>query len=90
MNRALEKAKGSVEAKSMHFLFFRKSGNKKHFILECEAFKDNRESYADMLTASSWDNLFSEGFVETLGAFIVRLHKKMIKYIKQMKKQSVP
>ena len=49
---------------------------KKHFILECEAFKDNRESYADTLAVSSWDNLFNEGFVEKMGAFIVKLHKK--------------
>jgi hypothetical protein len=32
----------------------------KHFILECEAFKDSRENYAGILAASSWDNLFSE------------------------------
>ena len=61
----------------------------KHFILECEAFKDNMESYADILAASSWDNLFSEGFVETMGAFIVRLHRKMSEYINEMRKQSV-
>jgi len=43
-----------------------------------------------MLEASSWDNLFSEGFFQKLGAFIVRLHIKSVEYIKQMKKQSVP
>ena len=64
--------------KGMHFLFLWKSGNRKHFILECEAFKDNRESYADMLATSSWDNLFSEGFVEKMGAFIVKLHRKKV------------
>ena len=62
----------------------------KHFILECEAFKDNQESYAKTLTTSSWDNLFSERFIETLGAFILKLHKKKAEYIKQMKKQPVP
>ena len=55
----------------------------KHFILECDAFKD-------LLAASSWDNLFSEGFVENMGAFILRLHRKREEYINQMKKQSVP
>jgi len=55
---------------------------KKHFILECEAFKDNKESYADTLAASSWDNLFNEGFVEKTGAFIEKLHKKRAEYIK--------
>jgi len=29
-----------------------------------------------MLATSSWDNLFSEGFVEKLGAFILKLHRK--------------
>jgi len=62
----------------------------KHFILECEVFKDNTEIYADMLVASSWDNLFSEGFVEKLGAFIARLQRKRVERIKQMKKQYVP
>ena len=63
---------------------------KKHFILECEAFKDNRESYTDILVARSWHSLFSEGFVEKLGSLIVRLHKKRVEYINQMKKQYVP
>ena len=49
----------------------------KHFILECEAFKDNKESYADILAASSWDNLFNEWFADKPKAFIVKLHKKM-------------
>ena len=72
------------------FCSSRKVETEKHFILECEAFKDNRESYADMLAMSFWDNLFSEGFVEKLGAFIVKLHRKRAEYIKQMKKQSIP
>ena len=63
---------------------------KKHFILECEAFKDKRENYASILAASSWDNLFSEEFFEKLGAIIVKLHRKRAEYKSQMKKQSVP
>jgi len=50
----------------------------------------DRESYADMLAAGSWDNLFKEGFVEKTGAFIVKLNKRKAEYIKQMKQQSVP
>ena len=72
------------------FCSFVKVETEKHFILECETLKDNGESYGDILTSSSWDNLFSEGFVEKLGAFIVKLHRKRVEYIKQMKKQSVP
>ena len=63
---------------------------KKHFILECEALKDSRENYAGILATSSWDNLFSEEFVEKLGAVIVKLHRKRAEYKSQMEKQSVP
>ena len=63
---------------------------KKHFILECEVFKDNKKSYAAILAAISWDNLFSKGLVEKLGAFILRLHTKRVEYINQMKKKIVP
>ena len=75
----------------MHFLFFqkRKVETEKHFILECEAFKDNSESYANPMAASSWAILFSKGFVKKLRAFILKLHKKKVEYIKQIKKQSV-
>jgi len=67
-------------------------GTETHFILECEAFKDNRENYVHMLmlAAISWDNLFSEGFVEKLGAFILKLHRKGAECIKQIKKKYVP
>jgi hypothetical protein len=43
-----------------------------------------------VLAASSWDNLFSEEFVEKLGAVIVKLHRKRAEYKSQMEKQSVP
>jgi hypothetical protein len=63
---------------------------KKHFILECEALKDSRENYAGILATSSWDNLFSEEFVEKLGVVIVKLHRKRAEYKSKMEKQSVP
>jgi hypothetical protein len=75
----------------MYFALFQKSGNRKTFHFRiCEAFKDNRESYAGILVASSWDNLFNEEFVEKLGVDIVKLHKKRAEYKSQMKKHSVP
>ena len=52
----------------------------KHFIIECEAFKDSGENYADILAANSWDNLFSEEFVEKMGAVIVKPHRKRAEY----------
>lgn len=74
----------------MHFLFLGKVETEKHFIFKCEAFKDNRETYVDMLAASSWDNLFSEGFVEKMREFILRLHREKVEYINHRKKQFVP
>ena len=71
------------------FCSWGKVETQKHFILECEAFKDNIESYAYMLATSSWDNLFDQGFVKKLGAFILKLHIKRVEYIKEMKKQFV-
>ena len=47
----------------------------KHFILECEAFKDNRDRYANVLADKSWDDLFNEGTVEKLGALIIKLNR---------------
>ena len=41
--------------------------SKKHFILECDAFKDIRESYGNMLASVSCHCLFSEGIVGRLG-----------------------
>ena len=56
----------------------------KHFILECEAFKDNRDRYTNVLTNKSWDDLFNEGTVEKLGALIIKLNKQKI-YINSMR-----
>ena len=50
----------------------------KHFILECEAFKDSRDMYANVLMDKSWDDLFNKGIGEKLGAFIIKLNKQRI------------
>jgi hypothetical protein len=62
----------------------------KHFILECEALKDNRENYAGIMETNSWDNLFNKEFVEKLGVIIVKLYRKRAKYKSKMEKQFVP
>jgi hypothetical protein len=73
----LEKTKGSLGRKGVYVLHLWKSGNiKKNFILECEAFKDSRDNYVSILTASSWNNLFSEGTVEKLEELIIKLNRK--------------
>jgi hypothetical protein len=56
----------------------------KHFILECEAFKDSRDNYINILTASSWNNLLSKGTVEKLGELIIKLNRKMIELQKSV------
>ena len=48
---------------------------KKHFVLECESFKDNRDRYANVLTDKSWDDLFNEGTMEKLGALNIKLNR---------------
>ena len=50
----------------------------KHFILECQAFKDNTNKYANVLANKSWDDLFNEGTVEKLGALIIKLNRQRI------------
>ena len=56
----------------------------KHFILECEAFKDSKDNYINILTTSSWNNLFSEGTMEKLGELIIKMNKKMAELLKSM------
>jgi hypothetical protein len=55
----------------------------KHFILECEAFKDRRDNYINILTAS-WNKLFSEGKVEKLGELIIKLNRKRVELQKSV------
>jgi len=50
----------------------------KHFILECEAFKDTRDRYANVLADKSWDDLFNEGTVEKLRTLIIKLNRQRI------------
>ena len=56
----------------------------KHFILECEAFKDNRDRYTNVLVDKSWDDLFNKGTVEKLEALIIKLNKQKIELQKTM------
>ena len=50
--------------------------SEKHFILECDVFKDIRESYGNMLASVSWHCLFSDEIVGRLGQLIINLNKK--------------
>lgn len=58
------------------FCNFESVETKKNFILECDAFKDNRDKFVNILTDSTWFNLFSEEYIEKLGALIINLHKQ--------------
>ena len=88
-NWTLEKTKGSLGRKSVYFWTYGKVETKKHFILECEAFKDNRDTYVNILTTSSWVNLFSEGIVVKLGELIIKLNRKIVEIQNQQARQSI-
>jgi hypothetical protein len=66
------------------FCTSRKVETKKHFILECKAFKDNMDNYINILTTSSWNDLFSEGTVEKLRELIIKLNKKIAELLKSV------
>jgi len=48
----------------------------KHFILECDAFKDIRESYENMLVSVFLALSFREGIIGKLGQPIINLNQK--------------
>ena len=62
----------------------------KHFILECEAFKDSRHSDVNILTTSSWVNLFNKGTMVKLGELIIKLNRKMVEMQKSTEKRVCP
>jgi hypothetical protein len=66
------------------FYTFRKVETRKHFILECEAFKDNRDSFVSILTTSSWNNLLNEGTLEKSGELIIKLNRKRVEMQKSV------
>jgi hypothetical protein len=61
INWALEKIKRSLGRKGVCVPHLRKVETEKHFILECETFKDSKDNYINILTGSSWNDLFSKG-----------------------------
>lgn len=61
--------------------------SEKHFILECDAFKEIKESYENMLASVSWRCLFSEGIVERLGRLIINLNRKNIELQKEKNRE---
>jgi hypothetical protein len=71
-----KRPKEAWEERVCMFCTCRKVEIEKHFILECEAFKDSRDNYVNILIASSWDNLFNKGTVEKVEALIIKLNRK--------------
>ena len=66
------------QKKCVFFCIVGKVETEKHLILECEAFKDNRDRYANVLADKYWDDLFNEGTMEKLGALIIKLNRQKI------------
>jgi hypothetical protein len=79
-----KRPKEAWEERVCVFCTFGKVETKKHFILECEAFKDSRDNYISILTTNSWNNLFSKGIVEKLGELIIKLNRKSAELQKSM------
>ena len=71
----------------MYFLHFLGSGIGKHFILECDAFKDIRDTYDSVLASISWHCLFSEGTVRRSDQ-LINLSKKKIELQKAKNKDA--
>ena len=59
----------------------------KHFILECDAFRDIRDNYRNILASIPWHSLFREGAVRRLGQLIINLSKKRIELQKAKNKE---
>jgi hypothetical protein len=76
--RRWKRPKEVGEERVCMFYTFGKVETEKHFILECEAFKDSRDNCISILIASSWNNLFSEGTMEKLGELIIKLNIKRV------------
>ena len=60
----------------------------KHFIMECDAFRDIRDIYGSVLASIPWHCLFSESTVRRLGQLIINLNKKMIELQKEKNKEA--
>ena len=50
----------------------------KHFILECDAFRDIRDSYHSMLASIPWHCLFNDETIIRFGQLVINLSKKEI------------
>ena len=61
--------------------------SEKHFILECDAFRDIRDGYRSMLASILWHCLFSDGTIIRLGQLIINLSKKSIELQKEKNKE---
>jgi len=72
----------------VYFFHFWGSGIIKTFHLECDAFKDIKESYNNMLTLVLWQCLFSEGIVRRLGQLVINLSNKRIELQKAKSRET--
>ena len=91
MKKGAGKGKNKCRRKEYAFFFsFVKVETKKHFILEFEAFKDNRENYGDMRQLTLGIIYLVRGLSRSWEHLFWSFHRKMAEYIKHMKKNYVP
>ena len=81
--RRWKRPKEAWEERVCTFCSSRAVESEKHFILECDAFRDIRDNYRSMLASIPWHFLFSEGTVKILGQIIINLSKKRIELQKE-------
>ena len=87
--RRWKRPKEAWEERVCNFFISGAVESEKHFILECDAFKDIRDSYGSMLASIPWHCLFSEGIVRRLGQLIINLSKKRLNYKRQKTRRLV-
>ena len=69
-----KRPKEAWEERICRFCNSGKVETEQHFILECEAYKDSRDKFADTICDSSWHNLFNEDYIEQLGGLIITFY----------------
>ena len=90
MRPGARKGQKNLRQKECIFCTAGKVETEKHFILECEAFKNNRDRYANVLADESWDDLFNEETVEKLETLIIKLNRQKIELQKRACKLVCP
>lgn len=81
-DRIVEETKRALRRENLLVCNSKKMENEKFFILDCEANRDNRGKFVDILSDNSWYNLFNKEKIEKFGGAIISLQQKQTKLTK--------